>query len=225
MPTFQFFKEGKKMDEVKGADVQQLTTKIGYYTAAAAKASASGPGTKAGESKPTASPTAPGSLRSCIDIAASKLVNTSNLSSVRNIASPPPAGYAVASASGPRMLVHLVFTQAVTPSHIRISVPADSMSSAPSRINVGSNVAPRVVRSSDGVESSGFDMESLDRAENTQSFNIYSDEYVNGTAELKLKASKFTAVNSLTIRVDANLSGEDTVVSKVKELDIIGVKA
>src|SRR5215469_1213644 len=34
MPTFQFFKEGKKVDEVKGADPQQLTTKIGYYTAA-----------------------------------------------------------------------------------------------------------------------------------------------------------------------------------------------
>src|ERR1700712_3888884 len=56
MPTFQFFKTGKKVDEVKGADVQQLTTKIGFYTAAASKASSStGQGSKAGESKPTES--------------------------------------------------------------------------------------------------------------------------------------------------------------------------
>jgi len=221
MPTFQFFKQGKKVDEVKGADVQQLTTKIGYYTAAVAKETAGqGQSTKAGESS-----SGPSSLRSLIDISAAKMLNASLLSSVKNIASPPPAGYAVASASGSRLLLHLPFTQAVSPSHLKITIAKDSVSNAPSRIQVGTNVPVRVVKSPEGVESSDLDMESMAKAENTQSFNIYSDEYVNGVAELKLKASKFTGVKSLTIRIDANMSGEPATVSKVGAMDIIGTKA
>lgn len=212
MPTFQFFKHNRRVDEVKGADPQQLTTKIGYYAAAAANEPA--PAAVA-ETKASAA-----SLRSSIDVAASRLVNASNLSSVRNIASPPPAGYAVASAAGPRVLVHLVFAQAVTPSHVRIVVPGDAVGSAPARIQVGANVVE-----SEGGGGGVVDMRALERAESTQSFNVYSDEYVNGMVELKLKVSKFTGIKSLTIRVDANLSGEETVTSKVKELDIIGVKA
>lgn len=228
MPTFQFFKEGKKVDEVKGADVQQLTTKIGYHTAAALKENA-GQGTKAGESSKTGASngatTGSGSLRSLIDIEACKLLSTSNLSSVRNIASPPPAGYAVASASGARLLIHLVFTQPVSPSHLKITIVKDSISNAPSRLQVGTNVPVRVVKSSDGIESSDLNMDSLAKAENTQAFNIYSDEYVNGSAELKLKASKFTAIKSLTIRVDANMSGEAATATKVGTMDIVGSKA
>jgi len=68
-------------------------------------------------------------------------------------------------------------------------------------------------------------MEALSKAENIQAFNIFSDEYVDGVAELKLKASKFTAVKSLTIRVDANMSGEETTVTKVGQMDIIGNRA
>jgi thiol-disulfide isomerase/thioredoxin len=225
MPTFQFFKDGKKADEVKGADVQQLTTKIGYYTSAATKENAAG--TNTGSSKPESSggaASAPGSLRSFIDIPASKLVNNSNLSSVKNIASPPPAGYAVASAMGSKLLIHLPFTQPVSPSQLKITIAKDSISNAPSRIQIGTNVPIRMTKSPEGVESHDLDMESLSRAENSQSFNIYSDDYVNGTAELKLKASKFTAVKSLTIRIDANMSGEEKIVSKVGQMDIIGVK-
>jgi thioredoxin len=226
MPTFQFFKEGRKVDEVKGADPQQLTTKIGHYTAAVMKENA-GQGTTAGGSKTAdskAAATGPVSLRPVIDIDTSKLLNASNLSSVRNIASPPPAGYAVASAQGARLLIHLAFTQAVSPSQLKITIAKDSISNAPSRIQIGTNVPVRVVKSPEGVESNDLNMESLAKAENTQSFNIYSDEYVNGTAELKLKASKFTAIKSLTIRVDANMSGEATMVSKVGIMDIIGSK-
>ena len=43
-------------------------------------------------------------------------------------------------------------------------------------------------------------------------------------AELKLKASKFTGVKSLTIRIDANMSGETSTVSKIGAMDIIGTK-
>jgi thioredoxin len=229
MPTFQFFKEGKKVDEVKGADVQQLTTKVGYYIAAVAK---EGPGqtsaSNAGESttgRAKEAATGPVSLRSLIDVKASQLVNASTLSKVLNIASPPPAGYAVASASGSRLLIHLCFTQAVSPSHLKITIAKDSISNAPSRIIAGTNVNPLVTKSSDGVEPIDLDMDSLDKAENVQSFNIYSDEYTSGTTELKLKASKFTAIKSLTIRIDANMSGEATTLSKVGELDIIGNKA
>jgi thioredoxin len=224
MPTFQFFKQGKKVDEVKGADSQQLTTKIGYYTTAAAKETAGqGPSTKEGES--STSSIGPSSLRPLIDVNTAKLLNASLLSSVRNIASPPPAGYAAASASGSRLLIHLPFTQAVTPSQLKITITKDSVSNAPSRIQVGTNIPIRVTKSPEGVESNDLDMESsIGKAENTQSFNIYSDEYVNGVAELKLKASKFTGVKSLTIRIDANMSGETSTVSKIGAMDIIGTK-
>jgi thioredoxin len=218
MPTFQFLKDGKKVDEVKGADVQQLTTKIGYYTSAAMKENAQGP--KVNVSKSVATP---GSLRSLIDIEASKILNGSIISSVRNIASPPPAGYAVASASGARLLIHLSFTQPVTPSHIKASIAKDSFSNGPSRIQVGTNVPVHTSTDKDGVVSNDLRMESLAKAENSQSFNIFSDEYINGMTELKLKASKFTAIKSLTIRIDANLSGEDTKISKIGEMDIIGI--
>jgi thioredoxin len=222
MPTFQFFKDGKKVDEVKGADPQQLTTKIGYYTAAAAKEGA-GQGSKGGESK--AASTGPESLRSLINIDTSKLLNASNLSSARNIASPPPAGYAVASAPGARVLIHLAFTQAITPSHIKITIPADSSSNAPSRIQIGTNVPIRISKDPEGNTINDLSMESIAKAENTQAFNVFSDEYSNGKTELKLKASKFKSVKSLTIRIDANLSGEETKVTKIKEMDIIGIKA
>jgi thioredoxin len=227
MPTFQFFKGGKKVDEVKGADVQQLTTKIGYYTSAAAKENVQGAdaGASSSAQKETAGSTAPGSLRSSIDITTSKLFGASNLSSVRNIASPPPAGYSVASASGAKLLIHLTFTTPVSPSTLKITTAKDSLSNAPSRIQIGTNVPVRTIKSPEGVESNDLDMEALNKAENTQAFNVYSDEYNNGTAELKLKASKFTSIKSLTIRVDANLSGETTTVTKVGTLDIIGSKA
>jgi len=222
MPTFQFFKAGKKVDEVKGADVPQLTTKIGYYTAAALKEAPA----QASAAKPAAAAAAaPNSLGSLIDINASKLLNTSNLSSVRNIASPPPAGYAVASVGGPQFLIHLVFTEAITPTHLKLSIVKDGLSNAPSRIQIGTNVVVHTTKSPEGVETNDLEMESISKAENTQAFNVFSDEYVDGTAELKLKASKFTGIKSMTIRVDANLSGEDKVICKVGRMELVGGKA
>lgn len=224
MPTFQFFKGGNKVDEVKGADVQQLTTKIGYYTDAAIKEN--GQGSNAGASsssqKAAAGGTTPGSLRSSIDVTTSKLFGASNLSSVRNIASPPPAGYAVASASGPKLLIHITFTTPVSPSTLKITTAKDSLSNGPSRLQIGTNVPVRTVKSPEGIESNDLDMEALSKAEDSQAFNVYSDEYNNGTAELKFKASKFTSIKSLTIRVDANLSGESTTVTKIGLMDVVG---
>jgi len=225
MPTFQFFKSGAKVDEVKGADVQQLTTKIGYYTAAAAKETPSQGAGASSSSKSAESKAGPGSLRSLIDIGAAKLLGTSNLSSVRNIASPPPAGYAVASASGARLLIHLPFTQTISPSHLQITIAKNSSSNAPSRIQIGTNVPVKVTKDPEGGETNDLDMEALSKAENTQAFNVFSDEYVDGKAELKLKASKFTGIKSLTIRADANLSGEEKTITKIGTMDIIGVKA
>jgi len=223
MPTFQFFRANNKVDEVKGADVNQLQTKIGYYTTAVAK-EGSAQGAKASAS--TGATSGPVSLRSLIDISTSRLLNTSNLSSVRNIASPPPAGYTLASASGgAQCLIHISFTQAVGPSLIKITVANDSLPNSPSRIQVGTNVPVRVMKTPEGIETNDLAMTSMAKAENTQAFNIYSDEYTNGTTELKLKASKFKSVKSLTIRIDGNMSGEEKTITKVKEMDIIGSKA
>ncbi|RDW59505.1 thiol-disulfide exchange intermediate [Coleophoma cylindrospora] len=225
MPTFQFFKAGKKIDEVKGADPNQLTTKIGYYTAAAKKEIASGSVPKPAAAASASANAAPASLRSLIDVTKGRLVGASNLSSVRNIASPPPAGYAVASAGGAKLLMHLPFTAAVTPSVLKITVAGDGMANAPARVLIGTNVPVQITKTPEGVESHDLTMESLAKAENTQSFNVFSDEYVNGSAELKLKASKFKGVKSLTIRVDANLSGDENKMTKIQVMDIIGTKA
>jgi len=224
MPTFQFFKSGAKIDEVRGADIQQLTTKISAHTSAALKEFANG----GGNAKPaaTSSASGPESLRSLIDVDASRLLNTSNLSSVRNIASPPPAGYAVASATGAKLLIHLSFKQAITPSLLKFTIAKDFASFAPSRLQIGTNAPVKITKSPEGVESNDLDLEAtLQKAENTQAFNVFSDEYVNGVAELKLKASKFKGVKSLVIRVDANMSGEETTITKIGQLDVVGVKA
>ena len=222
MPTFQFFKEGKKVDEVKGADVPQLKTKIGYYSSAVAKESSSGSSSKA-ESKPAA---VSGSLGSLIDINSARLLNASLMSNARNIASPPPAGNAITSATGSaKVVIHLPFTQSISPTYLKITMAKDSLSNAPSRIQVGSNVPVRVLTSPEGVETNDLSFESISKAENTQSFNVYSDEYNNGVAELKLKASKFTGIKSLTIRIDANLSGEEKTMTKIGVMDITGSTA
>jgi hypothetical protein len=206
------------VDEVKGADVQQLGTKVGYYTGLVAK---EGPATPAKEGG-----TAPGSLRGLIDVEGGRLLGNSIMSSVRNIASPPPAGYVVTSTSGARVLIYIPFTQAVTPSHLKITVDKAAQQNAPSRIQIGTNVPVKFTKNEEGVEFNDLDMEaSLVKAENTQAFNVFSDEYVDGVAELKMKASKFTGIKSLLIRVDTNLSGEETKISKIKTLDFIGLKA
>ncbi|KAK6221158.1 thiol-disulfide exchange intermediate [Colletotrichum tabaci] len=223
MPTFQFFRSGKKIDEVKGADVQQLTTKIGYYTSLTLKEAAAAGGSNSGE-KAAAAPKSgeSGSLRSLIDLGPSRVLG-SNLSSVRNIVSPPPAGYTAASAAlQSQLLIHLVFTKSVSPSKLRITIAKDAISKAPSRIQVGTNVPVVFTKNKDGVETNDLTMASITKAENSQSLNVFSDEYVNGVAELKLKASKFTGIKSLTIRIDANMSGEKTSVTEIHELDIIG---
>ncbi|WYZ42276.1 hypothetical protein EsH8_V_001171 [Colletotrichum jinshuiense] len=222
MPTFQFFRSGKKVDEVKGADVQQLTTKIGYYTSLTLKEAAAG-GSKSGEKAASAPKSGESqSLRSWIDLGPSRVLG-SNLSSVRNIVSPPPAGYTAASAAlKSQLLIHLVFKKSVSPGQLKITIGKDAISKAPSRIQVGTNVPVIFTKDKEGVESNDLTMASITKAENSQSFNVFSDEYVNGVAELKLKASKFTGINSLTIRIDANMSGEMTSVTEIHELDIIG---
>jgi len=220
MPTFQFFKDGKKVDEVKGADVQQLTTKIGYYTAAAAK---EGPKPSTAGSSSSATP---GNLGTSIDIGQAKLISASLMSNVRNIVTPPPAGAAISSATGTaKVLIHLPFTQVINPSHLKITIVKDGLSNAPSRVQIGSNVPVRVSKDKDGNETHDLTFDSISKAENIQSYNVYSDEYNNGVTELKLKSSKFTGVKSLTIRVDANLSGEEKTITKIGQMEVVGVAA
>lgn len=225
MPTFQFFKNGSMVDQVKGADVQQLTTKIGYYTAAALKEGSSQGAKPAAASSGSAASTAPGSLRSLIDVDRSRLLSATLLSNVRNIVTPPPKGYAVASTGGARLLIYLVFKQAITPSHIKLSIPSGSESGSPARILIGANVPVHVTKDQNGVEMNDLSMESVKKVEKSQSFNVYSDEYNGGKTELKLKASVFTGITSIAIRIDANLSGDETTVTKIAEMDLVGVVA
>ncbi|KAI1001513.1 hypothetical protein K3495_g6687 [Podosphaera aphanis] len=219
MPTFQFYKLGRKVDEIKGADAQQLQTKIGYYATAVVKDAESAAGASHDNSKPR-------SLGDLIEVDASKLRGASNLSSVRNIVSPPPAGYAIASQTGQaQLLAHLHFKATVTAHEVRITAGKDSMGSAPSRIQVGSNVPVKINSVEGAAEKDDLEMESLSKAENIQEFQIFSDDYVNGIAVLKLKGSKFSGIKSLTIRVDSNMSGEPGTVTKISQMEIFGVKA
>ncbi|KAG4433138.1 hypothetical protein IFR05_011380 [Cadophora sp. M221] len=233
MPTFQFFRGGKKIDEVKGADVQQLSTKVGYYIGEAEKAGGNtqGSGSSGSGSTSTEKKTI-GSLRSLIDVEKGRLVNATLLSSLRNIASPPPAGYSLASTGTPKLLIYIPFTSAVIPSSITIRVAKGSdLTSAPSRITIGSNVPVTIRKLEDKKtgemkETHDLDMDSsMGKAENEQAFNVFSDEFVGGEVTLKLKGSKFgKGVKSLLVKVERNLSGEEGTITKIGEMDVLGVK-
>ncbi|KAG9241564.1 thiol-disulfide exchange intermediate [Calycina marina] len=229
MPTFLFYKDAKQIDKVIGADVYQLETKIRYYTGEVAKASAaSGKKTeKKGEEKKSEGGVQ--SLRGTIDLSKSKMIGSSNLSSVENIKNPPPAGYTIASVGGAHVLLHIVFTTLVTPMLIRITAYKDSLPNAPSHLQIGSNVAVREIpnpENPDGPATIDLTMESVAKAEKEQKFHIFSDEYADGkTAELVLKKSKFQGVKSLTIKVDGNLSGDEKMVTKIGEVEILGTRA
>lgn len=216
MPTFQFYQKGSKVDEIRGADVPGLTRKIETYTATVQKAQ-SGTGTKLGESK-TFQGSSPvsrgqGSLRDVISLEACKTLGASSRSSVKTILRPSFAGAVLESASGPSVLIHVPLTQAVNLSSLKLTLPQDLAKHAPSKVHIGTNVdEPR-------------DLNCLARAENVQSFSLYSDEYAAGTAELKFKTAKFANVKSLTILVDANISGDAATVTKIGQLDLIGGKA
>jgi len=226
MPTFQFFKGGKKVDEVRGADPPQLTTKIQYYTTEAAKevpkASAAGASSSGSGNKDSKS----GSLRSLIDVEKSRLLGTSMLSNIRNVLSPPPTGYAIASATNSsKLLLYLVFKETVDISQLKLTIVKDGKNNAPARIQLGADALVQFTKDKDGVEANDLSMVSVSKTEKSQAINVFSDEYSHGVAELKLKASKFSGVKSLMIRVDANLSGEDGTVTKIGEMDLIGKRA
>ncbi|KAK0100166.1 hypothetical protein ONS95_008504 [Cadophora gregata] len=258
MPTFQFFRGGKKIDEVKGADSQQLSTKIGWWVGEVKKSDGRGGGasgsgtstaakgsagtTQGGSSNGGASAGSggPGSLRSLIDVEKGRLLNATLLSSIRNIASPPPAGYSLAStSSSPKLLIYIPFTSPIYPSSLTIRVAKGSdLSTAPSKLTIGSNVPVSVRKIEDKKtgevrEENDLDMEgSMGRAENEQRFEVFSDEFVDGVVTLKLKGSKFGAgasggkgVRSLLVRVEGNLSGGEGGTTKIGEMDVLGVKA
>lgn len=226
MPTFQFFKGGKKVDEVRGADSPQLTTKIQYYTSATEKEGPKTSSAGASSSSSSAKDTKPGSLRSLIDVEKSRLLGTSMLSNVRNVISPPPTGYAVASATNSsKLLLYLVFKESVDISQLKLTIAKDGKNNAPARIQLGADVPVKITQDKEGVETNDLSMDSVSKTEKSQAINVFSDEYNHGVAELKLKASKFSGVKSLMIRVDANLSGEDGMITKIGEMDLIGKRA
>lgn len=224
MPTFQFFLKGSKVDEVRGADVMQLNTKIAHYSAQAQKqhAASSGAGQKLGEtggsfqaSKPVSNG-ASGSLRTAIDFDASRLLNAEGRVSVKQIVTPSFAGAEISSLGGaPQLLIHLAFTGSVNAASVKLSVPASSIDKAPSKVHVGSNF-----HDGDGAPK---DLLALGKCENVQSFDLFSDDYQRGDASLTLKSSKFKAIKSLTFLVESNIAGEASS-TLLKHIDVVGKK-
>ncbi|CCG84849.1 protein of unknown function [Taphrina deformans PYCC 5710] len=218
MPTFQFWGEGSKKDEIRGADVSGLTRMVESLVASSSVRPGSGTGgTRMGDSRTvqgTRPPVPSGSgglLRALVDLEHSRALNATPTSSIKAVLRPSFVGATVDSAAGPTLLLYVALTAAVNVTKVKVSVPGAHLDAAPSRIHIGTNVTP-----------APRDLMALARAETVQSFTVYSDEYVGGVTELSLKPAKFKDVTSLTILIDENVSSRD--VTRVSQVELFGTK-
>ncbi|BFZ58649.1 hypothetical protein PYCC9005_005713 [Savitreella phatthalungensis] len=232
MPTFQFYGKSTKVDEVRGADVMQLQTKIAHHSGkvSASSATSQSTGTTLGggansslKTSPPVSSSTPGSLRTLIDLDKSKLLNATGRANVKQVITPGFAGAEVVSASGSsQLLLHLVFTAKVNPTKVKIVLPSGDGSNgkrggAPSKVHVGSN-----------LQGEPKDLLALGLCENVQSIAVFQDEYVAGTATLPLKASRFQASQALTFLIErssAENSAGEPIECVLRQLDVIGTKS
>lgn len=206
MPTFQFYKDGKKVDEIRGADVRTLTQKIAYFTA-----------------NVSATPTGPtvrsnGSLRDFFKTEDIVTLGTDRAVFASMLKADAIGSTSLDSHDGPQMLLHFQFKQPLNLTTLKIAPPINKLQHAPARIYMGSGFHAMDASPSTDMQ------EMFKKADGVQVFSLYSDEYTNGIAELKLKASRFKACKDVTILVEKALAGDDTM-SRIAWIDLVGTKA
>ncbi|CCG83499.1 Thioredoxin-like I protein Txl1 [Taphrina deformans PYCC 5710] len=187
MPTFLFFLQGIKKDELKGADPHALQNKIKKYIAET-NASQGNQSLVRGMI----------SLNTKLDFKQVELLNATESASARGLLD-PTSKHAVNSDSDEQLMLYVPFQESVKAHSIVLRCQADSLNSAPSRLQIFAN-RPNIL-SFDDVNSIAP----------TQTIDEITYD-TNGVALVTLRFVKFQKVNNLVLFIEQN-HGEQEVTS------------
>ncbi|KAJ3060315.1 Thioredoxin-like protein 1, partial [Quaeritorhiza haematococci] len=192
MPTFQFFKAGSKIAEMKGANPQDLERLIKEHQGPADTES-SVPAALGGHSD----------LTEYITLNQLDCLNQQDSHTVRSIFTKDEATF-LESDVDEQLIISIPFNQTVKLHSIRIVAPADK---APQTIKTYVN-RPNTL---------SFD--ETDSVQETECLNLTAKDYEEG-AIIPLRYVKYQNVHTLQLFIADNLGGEETTV--IKQLIIYG---
>jgi len=199
MPTFKFFKDGKEVDSVRGADAASLEAKVKQHYVAPAAAESSGTGGMA--SSVNGYP----DITSNIDIKNLECLNQQDSHHLRNTISPGSAY--LESDVDEQLSIFFAFLQ---PCKIySLSLSCTSEGHRPKTLRFYTN-RPNAI---------GFD--EAEGVEPTQEIELTEENYdAEGIATINLRFVKFQRVNTLSIFVVDNLGDEET--TRIENLRLYG---
>lgn len=198
MPTFMFFKNGQKVDEIKGADPQGLEARIKTHVGTISATSGAGPSLVRGMV----------SLNEKLDIKQLEILNATDSSSVRALLDPKSKSV-TKSDSDEQLMIYLPFQESIKAHSIVVRVNPESLAHAPSALQIFVN-RPNILS-----------FEDVGSVPATQQFTEGDISYNgDGEALITLRYVKFQKVNSLVIFVEQNKSEDDVTI--IRSLEILG---
>lgn len=198
MPTFMFFKQGQKIDEMKGADPHGLETKIKQHIV---DVKPSGSSSKEYVKGMT-------SLNDKLEMKQLEILNATDSSSLRNLFDKSSSSV-VQSDSDEQLMIYMPFQEQIKIHSIIIRADPEAVEQAPSAIELFAN-RPTILSFDD-----------IGSVPPTQAIASTEIKYVtDAEAVVSLRFVKFQRCNSLVMFVKQNQSGDD--VTKIRGIEIIG---
>jgi len=193
MPTFLFFNNGQRVDEVKGANAAKIEQTIKKHLASAVAAD---------ESDPVKFPPGHVDITEHVDKKQCECLNQNNEHKWDNIFKNDNSF--LESDTDEQLLIYIPFSQAVKIHSVVFQAPSDGR-------------APKVVKLF--VNARDMDFQSVDNLPAAHEFNLTADD-MKGDKLLPLKFVKFQNVSELTLFVESNIGEEPT--SVIQRLRLIG---